>query len=81
MTVVLPAYHVTELLWNKVFDEKERKKEGKKERKKERRKTILLFRPQAVSNSGNTTASVKHRKSFGSAQEYPVSIYTSITNL
>ena len=38
------------------------------------------FRPRAVSNSGDPTVSVKHLNSFGSAQEYLVSIYISKTN-
>ena len=37
--------------------------------------------PRAVSNSGDPTANVKHRNSFGSAQEYQVSIYVSKMNL
>ena len=69
--VVLPAEGIMELSWNKVFDKKERRE---KERRKERRK------PPAVSNSGYTTASVKHCNSFGSDQEYLVSIYISKTN-
>ena len=66
-TVILPAYCITELSQNKVLD--------KKERKKERRKITLRFRLQVVSNSGDSTASVKHFNSFGSAQEYLVSIH------
>ena len=45
------------------------------------RRTILRFRLQAVSNSCDTTASVKHHNSFGSAQEYLVSIYISKMDL
>ena len=56
-------------------------KEGKKERKQGRRKTILRFRPQAVLNSADPTASVKHCNSFGSGQEFLESIYISKTNL
>ena len=74
-----------ELLQNKVLTtrKEERRKERKKERKKkiERRKTILRFRPQAVSNSADTTASVTHHNSFGSTQEYLVSTHISKTNL
>ena len=71
-TLALPAYHVMELSLNKVFDNEERKK---------RQKTILHFPLQAVSNSGNTATSVKHCNSFGSTQEYLVSIYISKKNL
>ena len=59
------------------FNKKERRKAGEKERIK----MILPFRHQAVSNSGDTAARVKHRNSFGSAQEYLLSIYISKTNL
>ena len=72
-TIALPSYRITELSRNNVFD--------KKEKRKERSKTILCFRPQAVSNSGDSTASVEHRSSFGSTQEYLVSIYISKTIL
>ena len=61
--VTLPACCITWLSRNKFFT-----------RRKERKKTILCFWRWAVSNSGNTTASVNNRNSIGSAQEYMISV-------
>ena len=54
--------YIVELLWNKVFFT----------RKNERK--VLIFGYQAVSNSGNATASISNANGIGSTQKYLVSL-------
>ena len=64
---------MTELLCNNDFVENKRKKE--------RRRQILCCRGRAVSNSGDTTASIDLPSSIGNTQKYLVSPYMSKMNL